>query len=155
MELIFIDVELNSVKQSKIRRENKMKIRIVSSKDEIDSLSKAEKIIHLAFRPSNKDIFALVQKCPDVKALHIPSSYIRTVSDSTKMFLEMQGISLLEGDVWGHRKDINEYYDIKQEVFDSIEELKSEGLSDADILKKMERISGLSKDLLTFLMKKK
>ena len=132
-----------------------MKIRIVSSKDEIDSLIKAEKIIHLAFRPSNKDIFALVQKCPDVKALHIPSSYIRTVSDSTKMFLEMQGISLLEGDVWGHRKDINEYYDIKQEVFDSIEELKSEGLSDADILKKMERISGLSKDLLTFLMKKK
>ena len=132
-----------------------MKIRIVSSKDEIDSLSKAEKIIHLAFRPSNKDIFALVQKCPEVRAIHIPSSYIRTISDSTKMFLKMQEVSLLEGDVWGHRKDINEYYDIKQEVFDSIEELKSEGLSDADILKKMERISGLSKDLLTFLMKRK
>ncbi len=132
-----------------------MKIRIVSSKDEIDSLSKAEKIIHLAFRPSNKDIFALVQKCPEVKAIHIPSSYIRTVSDSTKMFLELQGISLLEGDVWGHRKDINEYYVIKQEVFDRIEDLKSEGLSEADILKKMERISGLSKDLLKFLMNRK
>jgi hypothetical protein len=32
-----------------------MKIRVVSSKDEIDSLSKSEKIIHLAFRHSNKD----------------------------------------------------------------------------------------------------
>jgi hypothetical protein len=129
-----------------------MKIRIVSSKDEIDSLSKAEKIIHLAFRPSNKDIFALVQKCPDVKAIHIPSSYIRNVSDSTKMFLELQGISLLEGNVWGHRKDINEYYEIKQEYFDMIKELKSGGLSEADILKKMERISGLSTDLIQFLM---
>ncbi len=132
-----------------------MKIRIVSSKNEIDSLSKAEKITHLTFRPSNKDIFALVQKCPEVKAIHIPSSYIRTISDSTKMFLEMQGISLLEGDVWGHRKDINEYYEIKQEYIDMIKELKSEGLSEADILKKMERISGLSTDLLKFLMKKK
>lgn len=132
-----------------------MKIRIVSSKNEIDSLIKSEKIIHLAFRPSNKDIFALVQKCPDVKAIHIPSSYIRTISDSTKMFLEMQGITLLEGDVWGHRKDINEYYEIQKEVFDSIEELKSEGLPEADILKKMERIYGLSKDLLKFIMKKK
>jgi hypothetical protein len=127
----------------------------ISSKNEIDSLIKSEKIIHLAFRPSNKDIFALVQKCPEVKAIHIPSSYIRTISDSTKMFLEMQGIPLLEGDVWGHRKDINEYYEIKQEDFDMIKELKSEGLSEADILKKMERISGLSKDLLKFIMNKK
>lgn len=132
-----------------------MKIRIVSSKNEIESLSKSEKIIHLTFRPSNKDIFALVQKCPDVKAIHIPSSYIRTVSDSTKMFLEMQGISLLEGDVWGHRKDINEYYEIQKDVFDSIEELKSKGLPEADILKKMEKIYGLSTDLLKFIMNKK
>ncbi len=61
----------------------------------------------------------------------------------------------MEGDVWGHRKDINEYYEIKKEDFEMIKELKSEGLSEADILKKMERISGLSKDLLKFIMNKK
>jgi hypothetical protein len=71
------------------------------------------------------------------------------------MFLEMQGIALLEGDVWGHRKDINEYSEIKQEVFDKIEKLKSEGLSEADVSKRMERETGLSKDLLQFLMKGK
>jgi hypothetical protein len=38
-----------------------MKIRVVSSREEIDSLSKGEKIIHLAFRPSNKDIITV--KC--------------------------------------------------------------------------------------------
>jgi len=129
-----------------------MRIRVVSSKKEIESLSKGEKIIHLAFRPSNKDIFGLVKSCPEVKAIHIPGSYMKTLSDSTKMFLEMQGIALLEGDVWGHRKDINEYSEIKQEVFDKIEKLKSEGLSESDVSKRMERETGLSKDLLQFLM---
>ena len=130
-----------------------MRIRVVSSKEEIESLSKGEKIIHIAFRPSNKDIFALVQKCPEVKAIHIPGSYMKTISDSTKMLLKMQDIALLEGDVWGHRKDINEYSEIKQEVFDKIEKLRFEGLSDSDIVKIMERDTGLSKDLLQFIMK--
>ena len=71
------------------------------------------------------------------------------------MLLDIQGVSLLEGDIWGHRKDINEYYEIKQEAFDTIEELKKEGFSEAEILKRMERTFGLSKDLLQFLMKRK
>jgi hypothetical protein len=132
-----------------------MRIRVVSSKEEINSLGKGEKIIHLAFRPSNKDIFALVQSCPNVKAIHIPSSYIRTISNSTKMFLDMQGIDLLEGDVWGHRKDINEYSEIKPEVFDRINELKAEGLSESDLLQKLGRQTQLSNDLLKFLLKGK
>ncbi len=130
-----------------------MKIRIVSSKEEINSLDKSEKIVHLAFRPSNKDIFALVQACPNVKAIHIPSSYVKTVSDSTKMFLNMQGVALLEGDVWGHRKDINEYSEIKPEVFDRIQELKAESLSESDLLNRLGRETRLSEDLLKFLLK--
>ncbi len=132
-----------------------MKIRIVSSKEEIGSLDKGEKIIHLAFRPSNKDIFDLVRSCPNVKAIHIPSSYIKTVSNSTKMFLDMKGISLLKGDVWGHRKDINEYSEIKPEVFDRIEEHRKEGLSEPDLLNRLGRETNLSKDLLKFLIKEK
>ena len=64
-----------------------MRIRVVSSKEEINSLGTGEKIIHLAFRPSNKDIFALVQACPNVKAIHVPSSYIKTISNSTRMWV--------------------------------------------------------------------
>jgi hypothetical protein len=129
-----------------------MKIRIVSSKEEINLLEPSEKLIHIAFRPSNKDIFSLVQTCPNVKAIHIPASYIKTISNSTKMFLDMQGMALLEGDVWGHRKDINEYYEIKPEIFDRIKELKKEGLSESDLLKKLGR-ERLSNDLLKFLLK--
>ncbi len=132
-----------------------MRIRVVSSKEEISSLGAGEKIIHLAFRPSNKDIFALVLSCPNVKAIHIPSSYIKTISNSTKMFLDMQGVALLEGDVWGHRKDINEYSEIKPEVFDRMQELKSEGLSESEVLSRLGRETRLSEDLLKFLLKEK
>jgi maleate cis-trans isomerase len=131
-----------------------MKIRIVSSREEIGSLDK-EKLVHLAFRPSNKDIFTLVQSCPHLKAIHIPGSYIKTISNSTKMFLEMKGIDLLKGDVWGHRKDINEYSEIKPEVFDRIEERKKEGLSESALLDKLGKETNLSKDLLNFLIKEK
>ena len=130
-----------------------MKIRVVSSKDEIDTLNNDEEIVHLAFRPSNKDIFSLVMKCPNVKALHIPVSYKRTISDSTKMYLSMQGIDLLEGDVWGHRKDINEYSEVSKSVFDRIKEYRSEGLSEKEVSDKMARETRLGSDFIEFIMK--
>jgi|SRR5659263_50467 len=128
-----------------------MRIRIVSSRDEINTLEAGEIIIHLAFRPSNKDIFALVKTCPNVKAIHIPASYI----NSTSMLLDMQGIDLLEGDVWGHRKDINEYSEINPKIFDRMKELMEQGLSEPDLLGKLGRETQLSNDLLKFLLKRK
>jgi len=128
-----------------------MKIRVVSSKDEIPTLEN-EEIVHMAFRPSNKDIFTLVQTCPGLKGIHIPTSYISTISKSTLMFLEMQGIELMEGDVWGHRKDINEYYEIKPQIIDRINELKKEGKSQDEIISKLEMETRLSKDLIGFLV---
>jgi hypothetical protein len=71
------------------------------------------------------------------------------------MFLDMQGVALLEGDVWGHRKDINEYSEIKPEVFGRMQDLKSEGLSESAILDRLGRETRLSKDLLKFLLKEK
>ena len=130
-----------------------MKIRVVSSKDEIETLGNDEEIVHLAFRPSNKDIFSLVIKCPNVKALHIPSSYKRTISGSAKMYLSMQGIDLLEGDVWGHRKDINEYSEVSKSVFERIKGLRGEGLSENDIADKMTRETRLGPDFIDFIMK--
>ncbi len=132
-----------------------MRIRVVSSNEEIGSLDKSEKIVHLAFRPSNANIFALVQTCPGVEAIHIPSSYMKTVSNSIKMFLDLQGITLLEGDLWGHRTDVTEYSEIKPELFDRIHELKAEGLSEPDILDRLRREARLSRDLLKFLLKEK
>ena len=131
-----------------------MKIRVVSKRKEIETLDEGERVIHLAFRPSNKDIFDLVKKCKNVEVIQIPSSYRKTVSKSIEMFLEMEGIRLIEGDVWGHRKDINEYYSISPSVNEMIKELKSEGMSDEEVARKIEREGKLNKDILLYILDK-
>lgn len=92
-----------------------MRIKIVSNQEEIAEVT-GEIALHLAFRPSNKNIFALVENNKEVKAIQLPKSYMKTISESIKMFLEMQGIKLIEGDLWGHRKDLNSYFEISEET---------------------------------------
>ena len=131
-----------------------MKIRVVSSREEIFTLNPNERIVHLAFRPSNKDIFSIVENCPKVEVIQLPKSYRRTVSKSIEMFLEMQRIQLIEGDVWGHRKDINEYYSVPSSVIEKIRELKSEGTSAERIEEKIARESKLNPDMVAYILTK-
>jgi len=131
-----------------------MKIRIVSSREEIFTLNPNERVVHLAFRPSNKDIFALVETCPKIEVIQLPKSYRRTVSKSIEMFLEMQRIQLIEGDVWGHRKDINEYYSIPSSVIEKIRELKSEGTPAERIEEKVSRESKLNPEMIAYILTK-
>ncbi|WP_292462335.1 DUF1699 family protein [Methanolobus sp.] len=131
-----------------------MKIRVISAREEINSLGSDEQIIHLAFRPSNTDVLTLVLKCPNAKALHVPHSYMKSISKSTQMFLEMKGIALLEGDVWGHRKDINEYSEVSQSVYDRIDQYRTEGLSDDEIEVKLSRETKWGADFIRFILKR-
>ena len=131
-----------------------MRIRVVSSREEIFTLNSNERIVHLAFRPSNKDIFGLVEICPKIEVIQLPKSYMTTVSKSIEMFLEMQRIQLIEGDVWGHRKDINEYYNIPSSVIDKIRELKSEGTPAERIEEKVSRESKLNPGMVAYILTK-
>ena len=49
-----------------------MKIRVISSREEIGSLMPNEKIVHLAYRASNVDFLNLMQRCPRLRAVQIP-----------------------------------------------------------------------------------
>jgi hypothetical protein len=131
-----------------------MRIRVISSRDEIFMLNPNERIVHLAFRPSNKDIFALVETCPKIEVIQLPKSYIATISKSIEIFLEMQRIQLMEGDVWGHRKDINEYYTIPISVTEKIREMKIEGKSNEDIEAKVSRENRLNPEMVAYIMNK-
>jgi hypothetical protein len=131
-----------------------MKIRVVSSREEIFTLNPNERIVHLAFRPANKDIFGLVETCPKIEIIQLPKSYKATVSRSIEMFLEMQKVQLFEGDVWGHRKDLNEYYNIPSSVFEKIKEMKNEGKSTEYIEAKISRESKLNPDMVAYIITK-
>jgi hypothetical protein len=131
-----------------------MKIRVVSSREEIFTLNPNERIVHMAFRPSNKDIFGLIETCPKIEVIQLPKSYMCTVSKSILMFLGMQRIKLIEGDVWGHRKDINEYYSIPSSVVEKIRMMKQEGKSTEDIESKISRERKLSPEMVAYILTK-
>ncbi|HOW15936.1 DUF1699 family protein [Methanosarcina sp.] len=131
-----------------------MRIRVVSSREEIFTLNPNERLVHLAFRPSNKDIFGLVETCPKIEVIQLPKSYMRTVSKSIEMFLQMQRVQLLEGDVWGHRKDINEYYAIPSSVIEKIKDMKTEGKPVEEIEKKISRESKLNPEMVSYILNK-
>jgi hypothetical protein len=131
-----------------------MKIRVVSSRDEIFTLNPNEKIVHMAFRPSNKDIFGLVETCPKIEVIQLPRSYKNTISKSIEMFLDMQRIKLLEGDVWGHRKDINEYYSIPSSVIRQINELRAAGTPLERIEEKVSKESKLTPAMVGYVIER-
>lgn len=130
-----------------------MKLRVVSSKKEITDLNRNEQIVHLAFRASNMDVMGLVQSCPRLRAVQIPPSYHETMSRAAQQFLEIQGVQLLRGDVWGHRKDIDEYYTISEKVIRRISSLISEGISIDETVKRVQRETKLSEDLIRYILK--
>jgi hypothetical protein len=132
-----------------------MKIRVVSSKDEISELSSNERNVHLAFRPSNVDFLDLMRSCPRLRVVQVPPSYHKTLSKAIRLFLEMQGITLLEGDVWGHRKDIDEYYIVDETAIDEIGTLIKEGESIDETTATIQRKTKLAPDLIRYIAKSK
>ncbi len=132
-----------------------MKIRVVSSKDEISKLGPNERNVHLAFRPSNVDFLDLMRSCPRLRVVQVPPSYHKTLSKAIKLFLEMQGITLLEGDVWGHRKDIDEYYIVDETAIEEIGTLIKEGESIEEAAATIQRKTRLAPDLIKYIARSK
>ncbi len=132
-----------------------MRLRVVSSKNEITSLNPNEKLVHLAFRASNVDFLSLMQKCPRLRMIQVPPSYRKTMSNAIQVFLEMQGIELLEGDVWGHRKDLDEYFTVDDTTLEEIRTLTSTGLDMDDLASQIQKKARLGPDLIKYIAKSK
>ena len=137
------------------RRVKKMRLRVVSSKNEITNLNPNEKLVHLAFRASNVDFLNLMQKCPRLRMIQVPPSYRKTMSNAIQVFLEMQGIELLEGDVWGHRKDLDEYFTVDDTTLEEIRTLTSTGLDMDQMASQIQKKARLGPDLIKYIAKTK
>jgi hypothetical protein len=128
-----------------------MRIRIISSRKEIASLKPNEKAVHMAFRASNVDYMNLLQQVPRLQMIQAPPSYMKTMSKAVEVFLEMQGVKLLEGDVWGHRRDLDEYITIEDATIKEIHTLVDSGASMDDVAEKVQRKAKISPDLIKFI----
>jgi hypothetical protein len=130
-----------------------MKLRIISSREEINSIKPNERQVHLAFRGSNVDFLNLLQKSPRLQLIQVPPSYMKTMSKAIGVFLEMQGVKLIEGDVWGHRKDIDEYFTVPDEALSTIKTLTEKGVAPDEMAKEVQRTAKLGTDLIKYISK--
>jgi hypothetical protein len=132
-----------------------MRLRVISARTEIPNLNPNEKTVHLAFRASNVDFLNLMQRCPRLRMIQVPPSYHKTTSNAIQVFLDMQGIEMVEGDVWGHRKDLDEYYTVDETVLKEINALADSGASVSDVAEQIQKKARISSDLIKYIAKSK
>lgn len=133
----------------------RVRIRVVSSKEEIPELSPNETMVHITFRPSGVDLMMLMKTCPRLRAIQSPPSYVNTLSKATSLFLEIQGVEILSGDVWGHRKDINEYYTIDNDLINEIKNSVTGRESIDELVAKITNRTKLSPDMIRYIARQK
>ena len=132
-----------------------MRLRVVSSKNEIPNLNPNEKTVHLAFRASNVDFLNLTQRCPRLRMIQVPPSYRKTMSNAIQVFLDMQGIVLLEGDVWGHRKDLDEYFTVDETTMEGISALTASGATMDEVANQIQKKARLGPELIKYIARLK
>jgi hypothetical protein len=132
-----------------------MRLRVISSRKEIETLHPNERMVHLGFRASNVDFLNLMQRCPRLRAIQIPPSYRKTMSNTIPVLMDTQGIELLEGDVWGHRKDLDEYFAVDDSTMKKIVALAERGASLEEIRGQVKTKAKLGPDLIKYIAKNK
>ena len=63
----------------------------------------------------------------------------------------MQGVKLLEGDVWGHRKDLDEFFTVEDSTLDEIRTLVASGTNLDDITSQMQKKARINSDLVKYI----
>lgn len=129
-----------------------IRIRVVTSRDEILGLETEEKAVHLAFRPSDRDLFNLVKTCPGIKLLQLPASSYDALSKFIKMYIASSGIQLVKGDVSGHWHDLNNYFVIPAYVLEKIKEFEVEGRTEEEIIDEITSLRKISPDMILYLL---
>jgi len=132
-----------------------MRLRVISARNEIPNLNPNEKTVHLAFRASNVDFLNLMQRCPRLRMIQVPPSYRKTMSNAIQVFLEMQGVEMLEGDVWGHRKDLDEYFTVEDSTLEEIRALAASGAYADDVANQIQKKARIGSELIKYIAKTK
>jgi hypothetical protein len=132
-----------------------MRLRVISAKNEIQNINPNEKFAHMAFRASNTDILNLIQRSPRLRMIQVPPSYCKTMSHAIQVFLNIQGVELLQGDVWGHRKDLDEYFIVEDAIIEEIHSLAASGTTLDAVADQIQKKTRIGPELIKYVAKNK
>ena len=77
------------------------------------------------------------------------------MSDAIQVFMDMQGIELLQGDVWGHRKDLDEYFTVEDATLNEIRSLAASGANMDDVTTQIQKTARIGSELVKYIAKTK
>jgi len=77
------------------------------------------------------------------------------MSDAMKVFMDMQGVELLQGDVWGHRKDLDEYFTVEDATLNEIRSLAANGANMDDVTAQIQKTARIGPELIKYIAKTK
>ena len=130
-----------------------MRIRVIDSKDEIAKLDPKERVVHLAIPPTALVLLELIKRCPRLEAVQVPPSKFSKVSKPSRGLLEVQGVKIFPGLVWGHRTDMYAYYTVDEGlILQRAEELQAEGLDSEEIVAKVAEEAKVSPGLVEVIL---
>jgi len=130
-----------------------MKIRIVSSKDEIPQLDPEERVVHLATPAIALAFEELIKRCSQLEAVQVPPSRFRNVSKRSRAILEVQGVRIFEGLLCGYRTARAEYYIVDDGlILQRAGELRAEGLDSEEIAEKVAEEAKVSPGLVEYVL---
>ena len=96
-----------------------------------------------------------MQRSLRLRMIQVPPSYHKTMSNAIKVFLDMQGIELLQGDVWGHRKDLDEYFTVEDTTIEEIRSLADSGTTLDAVADQIQKKARIGPELIKYVAKKK
>jgi hypothetical protein len=67
----------------------------------------------------------------------------------------MQGIEMLEGNVWGHRKDLDEYFTLGDSTLEEIRSLAASGASADDVADQIQKKTRIGSEPIKYIAKTK
>jgi len=130
-----------------------MKLRVVSSRNEIQNLNPNERMIHVGFQANNSDYLNLIQKCPKSRIIQVPFTYYSSLSQSILMFMDIQGIKMLEGDIWDCEEHQTDYFSVDDSIVEEIRSLSKRGASSEEIEDQIQRKIKIAPDLINYISK--
>ena len=112
-----------------------MKIRVVSSRDEIAQLNPNERMVHTVAPPTALVLLELINRCPKLKAVEVHPSRFQRLSTPSICILKVQGVKIFPGFIQGHRTDRSEYYTVDEGlILQKAVELQAEGFDSEEIV---------------------
>lgn len=130
-----------------------MKVRVVSSKEEIAQLNPRERVVHLVAPPTSLFLLELIARCLRLEAIEVHPSRLERLSRLSLCLLEVREVKIFPGVIQEHRTDMAKYYTIDEgPIIQRAKELQAEGLDSDEIVEKVARKEEVSPGLVEFIL---